>query len=398
MGHRLLNKTEFAASAVGLTTVGSREREDEPVGASIQESFLSDMSRFSFGAFSLFEPDSYRKGSGWREPADLAWVSSGTVVLFYMQAGSGGHERHHEHNLRQARGWLRAWAGGKRMTGRNDSRVFDVALKDARDVVVVSVTGDRDSGLHVLDIDRGRLAADVDQRLVTAIAMSDLVLAALAQMGGSAVDFLDLLLRVATVGESVEPGAAVQMLVEQRDHSRSKALTSSRVRQDRDTELDETIYRGISTELRAGALRNSTPESAQFDALFETFGDLDWEMRFTLTLVIADMFRLVRDVPIGAVGPTVAGGPLELRPYHFFVAAYDVNKQATFSEQLFAAQRSFTAEHSTEPVVTIHAQMVGRPDVEFASYMISVTNWPAFQPVAADVSHHLRVLNEPDHI
>jgi hypothetical protein len=68
---------------------------------------------FAMGAPFIFVPDKYGKGSGNREPADLVWACNGCVVLIYLTR-TGDACRAQLHNVRQAKGWLRAWRDLKR--------------------------------------------------------------------------------------------------------------------------------------------------------------------------------------------------------------------------------------------------------------------------------------------
>lgn len=47
--------------------------------------FLGEFFQRSFGAQFLFKPNTYRKGNVSREAADLAWINSDLVVLFYFK-------------------------------------------------------------------------------------------------------------------------------------------------------------------------------------------------------------------------------------------------------------------------------------------------------------------------
>ena len=85
--------------------------------SSSQEELIAGLSRGTLGRRSIFEPEQYRKGSATREPADVAWFCGDAVVLMYLKGGKGTWQGHMADNLRQARGWLKAWRAGRPLQG-----------------------------------------------------------------------------------------------------------------------------------------------------------------------------------------------------------------------------------------------------------------------------------------
>ena len=51
-----------------------------------------------------------RNCPGNREPADMAWVYGSDVILFYMTGGKKSRLKQDQHNLRQAKWWVRNWS------------------------------------------------------------------------------------------------------------------------------------------------------------------------------------------------------------------------------------------------------------------------------------------------
>jgi hypothetical protein len=80
---------------------------------STQETVLEEFMQRSFGAQFLYLPKKYSKGTAHREPADLAWVNSGLVTLFYLTSSTADLDSQIKHNLRQANGYRRLWATKK---------------------------------------------------------------------------------------------------------------------------------------------------------------------------------------------------------------------------------------------------------------------------------------------
>jgi hypothetical protein len=138
---------------------------------SFQEDIIADLTGFALGRRYLFRPDNYRKGTATREPADLAWFCRDTLVLMYMTDTSQGWQRDEDHNLRQARGWLRAWKAGVPLVGRNPSRDFLIPYDSSLATIVLSISADKllseiavhDDIANVLNVD---LCATVSQALI----------------------------------------------------------------------------------------------------------------------------------------------------------------------------------------------------------------------------------------
>lgn len=335
------------------------------MAASFQEEFVAEMSRASLGAYSVFEPQTYRKGNSTREPADLAWSSSDAVILFYMQAGGRSQAKHDRHNLRQMEGWMRAWFNGEPLTGRNDSRAFSIAFAEVKTVLLVSVSGDPAAEMIVAPFVKTK-SDRVNATVMAMVSIPEEVLLRLAQLGGAAIDLADLVLRVAAQNGRASKTEAVDYLADQRQWSMNRALASKRLRWDRDTDLDNWVYMTI-----AMGLRRTYPEGASPPTHFDAFNDLDWESSALLALLCADAFRQVRDVEFGAIGPVSVATQLDLNPYRFFIAAYDVMKAPDFVEDLVRAEAASREESVGVPTIGMHWQMVGRPIVEFSSGILT---------------------------
>jgi hypothetical protein len=134
-----------------------------------------------------FEPDQYRKGNATREPADIAWFCLDTAVLMYMKSGGSGWASDAEANIRQARGWMRAWRGGQNLTGTSDEDVFDVAYTRSLAVLVLLISADpalneivvHDEWASELGVD---LCVTISERLVEGVAGSSMGVADLASL------------------------------------------------------------------------------------------------------------------------------------------------------------------------------------------------------------------------
>lgn len=113
-----------------------------------QEHLVALMTKYSVGSAFVFEPDEFRKGNTTREPADLVWHCNECTVLIYMryfQKDKGVHRNQNKskkcsnHNLDQAKGWIREWRLGRNLVGRNEHQEFSIKYGDQQHIVVLSV-------------------------------------------------------------------------------------------------------------------------------------------------------------------------------------------------------------------------------------------------------------------
>ncbi|HEX5355531.1 MAG TPA: hypothetical protein VFW93_04915 [Aquabacterium sp.] len=151
-----------------------------------QEAIIESMLDRSFGAPFLFIPRKYRKGSAHREPADLAWLCNGLVALFYFTRSTAALDQQVEHNLRQAKGYLRLWRTGDATYAlRGKNRFGDECHVPFKNVthhltfIVVSAP----CGIQVFR------TSENDKPTLTVV-LNESVLSAISEFGGSLVDLL----------------------------------------------------------------------------------------------------------------------------------------------------------------------------------------------------------------
>lgn len=155
-----------------------------------QEAALQAFMSNSLGPSRMFHPSDFPKGPGQREPADLAFVNDGLVVLFYAKSNGGKLEEQVNGNFRQASGYLRQWKGGlpkhtlKGFT-TSGARAY-VPFKKVEHLVIVSVVSCR-CGISLRP-------AEVGSPPGVRIVVPDVMFFWLAQFGGSIVDFLAICL------------------------------------------------------------------------------------------------------------------------------------------------------------------------------------------------------------
>lgn len=294
--------------------------------ASLQEQVLRELIPLSFGAPFIFEPDVYRKGSGVREPSDLAWVGRDVVFLFAAQQSATAYDKQVQHNMRQLEGWLRMWALGPKLTGRNEWLTFALEPADVEHIVLVSVVHGEAASMELLP--RPPKTSSLESKVLARVAMPDLVLVDLARRGGSAADLADLILRISEESGVVDAGRALALLREQ--HERAFAYAGSAYRFDPpEEELERHVLQMLLRQIRVLPSGSGAVPDGLMDGLL-TFPDLDWESGATLALEAAVRIQIARDgfgiVPWGS--PTI--NAVELGPYRFVIGSADWMKSPRF--------------------------------------------------------------------
>jgi hypothetical protein len=156
---------------------------------STQETVLEEFMQRSFGAQFLYIPKKYRKGSAHREPADLAWVDSELVALFYLTSSNEELDQQIEHNLRQANGYRRLWATkkpayalrGSNRFGDNCFVPYDT-IKNQLIILVVSC----ECGVKALS----PLASEINNAVLV---IPEALLHWISSFGGTFVDLLHII-------------------------------------------------------------------------------------------------------------------------------------------------------------------------------------------------------------
>lgn len=118
--------------------------------ASNHEKLIHHFSQYSFGSNYLFTPEEWNKGTAKREPADMVWACNNSIILFYAQKSSrpahtdpqvntNRRAKSIDHNLTQAKGWLREWKSGRDLIGENTISKFKISYGQYKYIVVISV-------------------------------------------------------------------------------------------------------------------------------------------------------------------------------------------------------------------------------------------------------------------
>lgn len=339
--------------------------------ASIQEQILSAAAECSFGEPFLFEPDDYRKGNGVREPADLVWFCRDVMFMMNMKSGGRPYGDQVKGNLKQFRGWLRMWSKGIRLEGANRWRKFSIGISELGTLVLVSVVQGDDALVEIHHDIVSDPRNPAEEKVVLVASVPDEVLIELVRYGGSALDFVNLILRVAALGFPVDKATALDYMHEQRTSGIARALAGEGLLTDREEELDRRTEQGM-----VGGLRRLSHETMQehadilLNGSVSIFNDLDWEATTDLVIRCADLIRTVRDVPVGGIGPQGLAAKLKLGRYLFLIAAVDARQLVDFGDLLIRQNKILEREHPEVQAVWIVYSLAGRPVVDFESALI----------------------------
>jgi hypothetical protein len=113
---------------------------------SLQEAMLKELAEHSFAAPFVFAPDNQLYQD--REPADLVWACNNCIILMYMTERKEHADPNKrvricqdaiDHNLSQARRWLRTWKSGSDLRGSNRFHTFSLVFNPKCHVIILSV-------------------------------------------------------------------------------------------------------------------------------------------------------------------------------------------------------------------------------------------------------------------
>jgi hypothetical protein len=249
-----------------------------------QEKIVKLLMERSMGAPFIFAPDKYRKGNAVREPADLAWACNGCVLLFFMQATSNASSKAIQHNLAQAKGWMRVWRNGQPLTGKNPARDFSVDYRDVPHVVIVSVIDTADAGLryhadeaHALGVSR---CATISQ---TALHM-------LANRSASMRDVIHVIESVRESGD-LGPERAIPLIADYEELSQAAALPA--LRGEHPARMAGAIK--LASQVIAGRKITTDRYGASAWTCAEVFNDLSLSEHLQIVYTSSVLMQRVRD-------------------------------------------------------------------------------------------------------
>lgn len=296
------------------------------VPESDQEAIVAAFTASSLGAPFIWEPAPYRKGSGTREPADLAWICRGTIFLINMKAGNAAAEKLHSGNLKQMRGWLRMWASGVPLRGSNDWQRFDESLQSVEQIVLLSVVQAKDATCSVARTPP--IAGIPGSKLLFSAYLTPAILLFIAEHAGSACDLADFLLYLASHSEPMYESQALEHLSQVWQAGRDRALLDCE--KDRDDEMDDVSFRTILRVGRLGQMdevpdrsmkaliTKITSENKENRAMFN---DWDFETTYRLFYSASDVINRVRVPNETGLWESFAADVYFAEPYHFLLSA-----------------------------------------------------------------------------
>lgn len=256
--------------------------------SSEQEALLTAFAAYSLGAYAVFQPAPYRKGTGVREPADLAWVVRDTVILFNMQRARR-LERQSGHNFGQLQGWLRAWSKGTPLQGANDYAQYNVELDQVAHVLLVSVVDGPGARSRMVKVPwSASTGPEVAKRVRGTLEIPEKVLIEFARLRGTAIDLVDFALRLTQIpagmseDESIDDVHASHRLSVDRGLLNSDHIVETRATSD----YRRWALSAITEHLKSAATRDGSGGSRDHTTL-DPFTDLDWEMAATVAGVLA---------------------------------------------------------------------------------------------------------------
>jgi hypothetical protein len=241
-----------------------------------QEALVRLLMERSTGSPFMFRPDEYRKGSSTREPADLAWVCNGCVVLFYMQRTVKSCAVAIEHNLEQAKGWLRAWRNGRPLTGHNTDQSFSIAHDGYTRVVVVSVV-DCDDGMMRYHADKC-----VELKVARCATITQTALHMLANAGATMHDLVRIIELLRHRGD-VAPLGVISAIAQYEHEARAAAMPSLRFPEEKCSHL---LNEAAKLSLAMRQPRGATPEHADWTCA-AVFNDFSLKEHLQLVFAVA---------------------------------------------------------------------------------------------------------------
>ena len=168
---------------------------------SLQEEIVAAFIRDSFGAQCLFVPLKQTHG---KEPSDLFWYIDGTLVLFYLNNSRKPACAQIEHNNRQARGFLRRWRRGMSGDALRGLNVFGDTCFVPKQIVVRLIV------ISVISAEVGVVfhsARTAPTREVW-VSIPDKLFVWLSAIGGTIVDLLQIITKIATARSPVRARAS----------------------------------------------------------------------------------------------------------------------------------------------------------------------------------------------
>ena len=253
-----------------------------------QEVLLNELACRSMAAPFVFAPDVFKKGkNSEREPADLVWACNNCVILMYMTESRRSADDAIKHNLNQAKGWLKEWKNGRRLTGSNRWRGFSIKYGQALYVIVLSII--KHHGVAVFYEEKAK-----ELGVTCCATLPQSAIQFLTAMGGSSLDLMLVLkgLRDAHGARPIDENAVREMIFGHRggslelmkfDSSWPGVLSPAR--------LNEVLKPILNSRRQAAVVSPCSPAqvSIDMDGLQDVLNDI----------CLAEFYRLAADLRHG---------------------------------------------------------------------------------------------------
>lgn len=273
-----------------------------------QEQIVHKLSAAAMGYCHSFTPDCFGVA---KEPCDLALIYGHTAILVNCQASKKNALTKREHNMRQARKWVRIWREGRMLRGSNQFRSIELGFDDVDDIVILSIINDEYAGITRTKPRRH----EYERKVVAEINIGSRVFDAICRSNMSANEFLNCVSQVSADSSALgEPFISALDRIYQEFFSKGFGKESLSVLQDRSSE--NTRKRIIWTL--------SDMKLQEFAALGgETYNSTDFGLRLTgfITGVVHLAEGIVSRVGKSGIRSWIGKGlDIEDRHYAVFVS------------------------------------------------------------------------------
>jgi hypothetical protein len=291
------------------------------------ERLIARLCGASLGAPFVFAPDRWsksEKGPRNLEPADIAWFGNGVVVLMHLYRGKSSAEKALKHNLKNFKGWIKAWRGGRRLTGSNSFQSFDIGWDDFDHVILLSVVDGPGAQVAV----HRHEAVEMDAAFVGSVPHE--FVQWLADHRASHRDLMELLRWMSREGTAPPVDDLLGMSARMEQTARQISGLELLLTAPTIGTVDEIAQYLIGMRW---APVESNGSSIPY-RLLELLSDLSWRDLYVLLAQATVLVQQIRAVPAGETGPLSGFAVLELRPYTVSLAVMGQAQFETANEMM----------------------------------------------------------------
>ncbi len=150
---------------------------------------MHQLSAAAMGYCHSFTPECFGNA---KEPCDLALIYGRTAILVNCQASKKAALTKREHNLRQARKWVRIWREGKLLCGSNQFCSIELGFDDVDDIVILSVINDKLAGMTRTKPRKH----EYERKVVAEVNIGSVVFDTVCRSNMSAIEFLNCISQI----------------------------------------------------------------------------------------------------------------------------------------------------------------------------------------------------------